>query len=74
MEEITKYSLQTAADALGVHRATVRDRAKKMGIDMSRGLTAKQVDEIGKFKGKKRGRSGGTLAQLMEELAAIRGQ
>ena len=74
MEEGMTYSLRTASVALGIHWVTVRNRARKLGIDTDHGLTAEQVNEIGKMQKWQRAPKQGTTEMLRKELAAIRGQ
>ena len=45
-----RYSLYTAAKVIGTNHMTVKNRAIKLGINTSAGLTAKDVKAIMEYK------------------------
>lgn len=74
-EEVTvklnerRYSLRTAAKLFSITDAAIYYRAKKLGFDTSRGLTAKEIKIIQGFCTRKSKK--GDINALKEELEAM---
>lgn len=65
-----RYSLNTAARTIGLSDKTMYNRAKKLGIDTRRGLTAQDVKQIQAFYSKQTRK--GTEFELRAELEGIK--
>lgn len=65
-----RYSLRTVGELMGITLHAVHLRARKAGIDTSRGLTAKEVKMLLEMPvNRKRGRA--TLDELKAELEVL---
>jgi hypothetical protein len=65
-----RYSLRTVEQVIGLHEMTVYSRAKKLGIDTSRGLTAEDVKRIKAVVTRQTKKH--SAAELREELEELK--
>lgn len=70
MSEI-RYSLTTCGKFIGMHPATVQQRAKKLGIDTSHGMTAANLKAVMEYKSYIR-KHYGTMDDLRREMEGFR--
>ena len=68
-----RYSMYTAAKVIGTTHMAVRNRAIKLGINTSAGLTAKDVKAIMEYKCETRYAKRYKVEDLKSELGVLNG-
>lgn len=66
-----RYSLRTAGNVIGITAMAIKNRAIKLGINTTNGLTAKDVKAIHEYKGNPKHAKKCSSEDLMRELGEL---